>query len=147
MPSRAARGARATCYDEPPPRAGIQGAGTVHHIAWSRDDEHGAWRERVREAGAQPTPIIDRQYFQLIYFREPCGVLFELATPSPGFAIDEDPEHLGEELRCRRSTSICANGWNRRSRRWSTREQAHRHDRADRSRERSAQTGTAPAAP
>jgi glyoxalase family protein len=50
-------------------------------------------------AGASPTPIIDRQYFFSIYFREPHGVLFELATPSPGFAADEDPEHLGEELR------------------------------------------------
>jgi glyoxalase family protein len=47
----------------------------------------------------RPTPIIDRQYFLSIYFREPRGVLFELATPSPGFASDEDPDHLGEELR------------------------------------------------
>jgi glyoxalase family protein len=87
-------------YDEPPARAGLQGAGTVHHIAWcDRDAEHAAWRERLIEAGAHPTPIIDRQYFLSIYFREPSGVLFELATPSPGFAVDEDPEHLGEELR------------------------------------------------
>ena len=54
---------------------------------------------RSLEAGEAPTPIIDRQYFLSIYFREPRGVLFELATPSPGFAIDEDPAHLGEALR------------------------------------------------
>jgi glyoxalase family protein len=87
-------------YDEPPPAAGLQGAGTVHHIAWcDRDDEHPLWRGHLIDAGARPTPIIDRQYFLSIYFREPRGVLFELATPSPGFAIDEDPAHLGEELR------------------------------------------------
>ncbi len=87
-------------HDEPPPAAGIQGAGTVHHIAWcDRDDEHEAWQRHLREIGARPTTIIDRQYFLSIYFREPRGVLFELATPSPGFAVDEDPEHLGEGLR------------------------------------------------
>jgi glyoxalase family protein len=87
-------------YDDPPPEAGLQGAGTVHHIAWcDRDDEHAGWRDELRRVGAGPTSIIDRQYFLSIYFREPRGVLFELATPSPGFAIDEDPEHLGEQLR------------------------------------------------
>jgi glyoxalase family protein len=87
-------------HDEPPAAVGFQGAGTVHHIAWcDRDDEHGPWRARLAEIGVRPTPIIDRQYFLSIYFREPRGVLFELATPSPGFAIDEAPEHLGEELR------------------------------------------------
>jgi glyoxalase family protein len=87
-------------HDEPPPAVGIQGAGTVHHIAWcDQDDQHEAWRQHMRAAGARPTPIIDRQYFLSIYFREPRGVLFELATPSPGFAVDEDPDHLGEELR------------------------------------------------
>ncbi len=87
-------------YDEPPPAVGLQGSGTVHHIAWcDRDDEHEAWRRRLVELGARPTPIIDRQYFLSIYFREPRGVLFELATPSPGFAIDEAPDHLGEALR------------------------------------------------
>lgn len=95
-------GRRSACYaqDEPPAEAGIQGAGTVHHIAWcARDEEHEAWLDRMREIGAHPTPIIDRQYFKSIYFREPSGVLFELATQSPGFAVDEDPERLGEELR------------------------------------------------
>ncbi|MFL5838746.1 MAG: VOC family protein [Solirubrobacteraceae bacterium] len=87
-------------YDPPPPERGLQGAGTVHHIAWaSRDDAHQAWLDTVTGAGAHATPIIDRQYFRSIYFREPSGVLFEIATLGPGFAIDEDPEHLGEALR------------------------------------------------
>jgi glyoxalase family protein len=81
-------------------QAGVQGAGTVHHIAWhSRDEDHVAWQERARAAGMQVTPVIDRDYFNAIYFRQPQGVLFEIATTSPGFAADEDPEHLGEELR------------------------------------------------
>ena len=86
-------------YDPPPAERGLQGAGTVHHVAWaSRDEDHEAWRERVLAAGATPTPVIDRFWFHSIYFREPSGVLFELATFSPGFAADEDPEHLGETL-------------------------------------------------
>jgi glyoxalase family protein len=87
-------------HDEPPSAVGMQGAGTVHHIAWcDRDAEHAAWEQELTRIGADPTPIIDRQYFLSIYFREPRGVLFELATPSPGFAVDEDPDHLGEALR------------------------------------------------
>ena len=87
-------------YDPPPPQAPLQGAGTVHHIAWAAADEHhAAWRERVMGDHVYPTEIIDRQYFRSIYFREPSGVLFELATLSPGFAVDEDPDHLGEALR------------------------------------------------
>jgi glyoxalase family protein len=79
---------------------GIQGAGTVHHIAWhSRDEDHVPWRQRVAEAGMQVTPVIDRDYFRSIYFRQPHGILFAIATTSPGFAVDEDPAHLGEELR------------------------------------------------
>jgi glyoxalase family protein len=86
-------------YDPAPAERGIQGAGTVHHVAWaSRDEDHAAWRDEVREAGARPTPIIDRTYFHSIYFREPSGVLFEIATLSPGFAVDESAEHLGESL-------------------------------------------------
>jgi glyoxalase family protein len=86
-------------YDESSER-GIQGAGTVHHIAWhSTDQEHTAWQRRVAEAGMQVTPVIDRDYFNAIYFRQPQGILFEIATTSPGFAVDEDPAHLGEELR------------------------------------------------
>ena len=79
---------------------GAQGAGTVHHIAWhSSDAEHVDWQRRVAEAGMQVTPVIDRDYFDAIYFRQPQGILFEVATTSPGFAVDEDPGHLGEELR------------------------------------------------
>ena len=86
-------------YDEPPAEPGIEGAGTVHHIAWaSQMDEHEAWGERAREAGARATPVIDRFWFRSIYFREPSGVLFEIATLGPGFGVDEDPEHLGEAL-------------------------------------------------
>jgi glyoxalase family protein len=85
-------------YDEGPGR-GLPGAGTVHHIAWASEmDDHETWRERVREAGMNPTPIIDRFWFKSIYFREPSGVLFEIATLGPGFGVDEDPEHLGEKL-------------------------------------------------
>mgnify|MGYP000707548938 CR=1 FL=1 len=86
-------------YDPAPEGRGIPGAGTVHHVAWStKMDEHDAWQRRVAEAGYQPTPVIDRFYFKSIYFREPNGILFELATLGPGFATDEDPEHLGERL-------------------------------------------------
>jgi glyoxalase family protein len=80
-------------------RAGVGGAGTVHHVAWaSPPEEHEAWRERVLEAGARSTPVIDRFYFRSIYFREPSGVLFEIATIGPGFAVDEPAEQLGERL-------------------------------------------------
>jgi glyoxalase family protein len=80
-------------------QAGIPGAGTVHHVAWaSTPEEHEAWRERVAEAGARPTPVIDRFYFKSIYFREPSGVLFEIATIGPGFTTDEPLETLGERL-------------------------------------------------
>jgi glyoxalase family protein len=86
-------------YDAPPEGAGIGGAGTVHHVAWaSPAPEHEAWRERVAAAGAHVTPVIDRFYFKSIYFREPSGVLFEIATIGPGFATDEPIEHLGERL-------------------------------------------------
>jgi glyoxalase family protein len=87
-------------YDPAPAQRGLQGAGTVHHIAWhSRDEEHVAWQRRAAEAGMHVTPVIDRDYFNAIYFRQPQGILFEIATTSPGFAVDEDPERLGEELR------------------------------------------------
>jgi glyoxalase family protein len=86
-------------YDEPPVERGFGGAGTVHHVAWaSTQDDHEAWRRRVLEAGAGPTPVIDRFYFKSVYFREPSGVLFELATIGPGFTTDEPLEQLGERL-------------------------------------------------
>ena len=86
-------------YDRAP-GAGRPGAGTIHHIAWhSHDSDHVAWQQRVAEAGMYVTPVIDRDYFDAIYFRQPQGILFEVATTSPGFAVDEDFERLGEELR------------------------------------------------
>ena len=85
---------------DPPPQARPQsGAGTVHHVAWASPmDQHEEWRKRVAAAGASPTPVIDRFYFRSIYFREPSGVLFEIATLGPGFTADEDLETLGEAL-------------------------------------------------
>lgn len=86
-------------YDAAPGR-GLQGAGTVHHIAWAcRPHEQELWRERLAAAGANVTPIIDRTYFRSIYFREPSGVLFEIATMGPGFDVDEPLESLGDALR------------------------------------------------
>jgi glyoxalase family protein len=86
-------------YDRPPAGQGVSGAGTVHHVAWaSTMDDHVAWQRLVTEAGMHATPVIDRFWFRSVYFREPSGVLFELATLGPGFGIDEDPEHLGESL-------------------------------------------------
>jgi glyoxalase family protein len=86
-------------YDPPPSEPGIPGAGTVHHVAWaSPPEEHEAWQQRVAASGAHPTPVIDRFYFRSIYFREPSGVLFEIATIGPGFTVDEPAETLGERL-------------------------------------------------
>jgi glyoxalase family protein len=86
-------------YEQAPTEPGVPGSGTVHHVAWSSTmDDHEAWRRRVLEAGGRPTPIIDRFWFRSIYFREPSGVLFEIATLGPGFSADEDPAHLGEAL-------------------------------------------------
>jgi len=80
---------------------GNTGVGTVHHIAFRVPDEEAqlAVREEVAGLGYDVTPVLDRNYFRSIYFREPGGVLFEIATDPPGFAADEDPAHLGEELR------------------------------------------------
>ncbi len=86
-------------FDDPPGERSLQGAGSVHHVAWaSTMDDHEAWREKAITAGAQVTPLIDRFYFRSIYFREPSGVLFEIATLGPGFTVDEPLEHLGEKL-------------------------------------------------
>jgi glyoxalase family protein len=86
-------------YDTPPAERGLQGAGTVHHVAWATPpEEEAAWQQRVAESGARPTPIIDRHYFRSVYFREPSGVLFEIATIGPGFTVDEPLERLGEKL-------------------------------------------------
>ena len=96
------RAARAcTSWTRAPRRAAIPGAGTVHHVAWTAPDARarGLGRPRPARRARCPTDVIDRQYFHSIYFREPGGVLFELATPSPGFAVDEDPAELGRELK------------------------------------------------
>jgi glyoxalase family protein len=87
-------------YDPAPPEINRrQGAGSVHHVAFAaRDEDQEAWRLRVAAAGAHPTPVIDRFYFRSVYFREPSGVLFEIATMGPGFAVDEDAQRLGERL-------------------------------------------------
>jgi glyoxalase family protein len=86
-------------FDPPPDVRPVQGAGSVHHVAWASSiEEHMAWRDKAIAAGARPTPEIDRFYFKSIYFREPSGVLFEIATRGPGFTVDEPLEHLGEKL-------------------------------------------------
>jgi glyoxalase family protein len=86
-------------FDQPT-QDGRPGAGTVHHVAWTTEDaEQLAWQERIAEAGGYVTPVQDRDYFRSIYFREPRGILHEIATVAPGFAVDEAPAHLGEELR------------------------------------------------
>jgi glyoxalase family protein len=87
-------------YDPAPPEINRrQGAGSVHHVAFAAKlEEIEQWRTRIAAAGARPTPVIERFYFKSVYFLEPSGVLFEIATIGPGFAIDEDPEHLGERL-------------------------------------------------
>jgi glyoxalase family protein len=79
---------------------GVEGAGTVHHVAFAVADDDAQLAARAAVAGAHlhPTPVIDRTYFHSVYFREPGGVLFELATRPPGFAVDEPLEHLGERL-------------------------------------------------
>ncbi len=76
------------------------GAGGVHHVAFRTpdDNEHAAWQERLARTGVGVTPVIDRFYFRSIYFREPGGILFEIATDGPGFTTDEDQERLGERL-------------------------------------------------
>ena len=80
---------------------GVTGAGTVHHVAFRAADDAAqlALQEELVEDGLSPTPVIDRQYFHSIYFREPGGVLFEVATDPPGFTVDEPPETLGAALK------------------------------------------------
>ena len=96
-----ARGERrgGTLYVEGGAGRGAGGAGTIHHIAFGTTlEEHSAWREHVAAGGAQITPVIDRFYFRSVYFREPGGVLYELASIGPGFTSDEPLESLGERL-------------------------------------------------
>jgi glyoxalase family protein len=80
---------------------GMPGSGTIHHLAFATPDDASQLeaRELLLSKGYDVTPVMDRQYFHSIYFREPGGVLFEIATLPPGFAVDEDPKHLGEALK------------------------------------------------
>ena len=93
-------GATVRVLERPGAAAAHLGRGGVHHVAFRTpdDEEHALWRERIRAMGLGVTPQIDRFYFRSIYFREPGGVLIEIATDGPGFATDEDPAHLGERL-------------------------------------------------
>jgi glyoxalase family protein len=86
---------------QPDRMRGRMGAGTVHHAAFrARDEvEQLKWRQAVLALGFDVTPVLDRQYFRSIYFREPGGVLFEIATDPPGFATDEAPQSLGTALK------------------------------------------------
>ncbi len=91
----------ADVLDLPDGPRGVTAVGTVHHVAWRAPDEETqeAWREEIEARGFDVTPVLDRNYFRSIYFREPGGVLFEIATDSPGFAVDEERDHLGETLK------------------------------------------------
>ena len=83
-------------YDPPPAQRGSQSAGTVHHVAWGTTvAEHPRWEEHLRSAGVHTSGIIDRHYFHSIYFREPSGVLFEIADDGPGFTVDVPLDQLG----------------------------------------------------
>jgi glyoxalase family protein len=101
---RAPAGGAATLVDllhDPSGRFGASGAGTVHHIAWRTPDDSAQvqWQRELAREGYRVSPVMDRNYFRSIYYREPGGVLFEIATDPPGFAVDEAPEHLGEALK------------------------------------------------
>jgi len=86
--------------DSPEGPVGEESIGTVHHVAWRAPDDAAQkqWRETLVAAGRNVTPVIDRYYFKSIYYREPGGVLFEIATDTPGFTVDEAPEALGSSL-------------------------------------------------
>jgi glyoxalase family protein len=85
--------------DKPPTERGRQSAGTVHHVAWyTTDREQGEWLGRLNAAEVPNSGIIDRHYFHSLYFREPGGVLFELATEEPGFTVDGPVEELGRRI-------------------------------------------------
>jgi catechol 2,3-dioxygenase-like lactoylglutathione lyase family enzyme len=94
-------GAHVDVVGAPDASPGRVAVGTVHHVAWraATDEAQRMWRERLLQAGVNVTPVRDRQYFHSIYYHEPGGVLFEIATDPPGFAIDEPPEALGSRLR------------------------------------------------
>jgi catechol 2,3-dioxygenase-like lactoylglutathione lyase family enzyme len=93
-------GAIADLVCAPEERAGRVAVGTVHHIAWrtADDQQQDSWQKELARLGYDVTPIIDRKYFHSIYYREPGGILFEVATDPPGFAVDEALEQLGSKL-------------------------------------------------
>jgi len=83
-------------FDSPPEGRGIGGAGTVHHVAWGTSvEDHPRWLERLAGHGVHSTPVVDRHFFKSIYFREPSGVLYEIADDAPGFGRDEE---LGKRI-------------------------------------------------
>jgi glyoxalase family protein len=84
--------------EAPGENRGFWGVGAIHHLAWRVDDDQHQAEVRASVGAVGPTPVIDRFWFKSVYFKEPGGVLFELATDGPGFAVDEDPAHLGETL-------------------------------------------------
>jgi glyoxalase family protein len=94
-------GSFADVLEQPDGLRGLTAVGTVHHVAWRAPDEEtqATWQEEISDRGFHVTPVLDRNYFRSIYFREPGGVLFEIATDPPGFTVDEDPDHLGEHLK------------------------------------------------
>lgn len=98
---RGGPGARVDVVCRPESERGLVSAGTVHHVAWRAPDEaaQADWRESIVGSGLNVTPVIDRNYFRSIYFREPGGVLLEIATDGPGFVIDEPLLELGRRLR------------------------------------------------
>ena len=86
-------------YDSPPAGRGSQSAGVVHHVAWGTTmAEHPRWEAHLRQAGVHTSGIIDRHYFHSIYFREPSGVLFEIADDGPGFTVDVPLDELGSVI-------------------------------------------------
>lgn len=93
--------AQVDLIERPDGAFGVNSAGTVHHIAFrcANEEEQLQWRNELVDLGLHVTPVIDRQYFHSIYFREPGGILFEIATEGPGFTADEPIEHLGESLK------------------------------------------------
>jgi glyoxalase family protein len=94
----ATRGAT-IAYDPPPAEPGSQSAGTVHHVAWgTTQEEHPRWLEVLDRAGVPNSGLVDRHYFHSIYFREPSGVLFEIADDGPGFTVDGPVEELGRRI-------------------------------------------------
>jgi glyoxalase family protein len=86
-------------FDAPPPEPGINGAGVVHHVAWSLGDDTAAdWVERLRAVRIPNSGIVDRHYFDAVYFREPSGILYELSSIEPGFTVDGPVEELGTKV-------------------------------------------------